>query len=120
MKKNDVLTKLKALRENTPEHLCYSCVVGYLMMLYDRTEDLLETTIDGNLCPMYLKTWSDPDILCVCDKESGNTRVHLDGFQTIDNGSGYHITGCPYRVEFPSGVTDEIVNLMGKMLEGYR
>lgn len=117
MKKDEALKIMAEQRQFAPEHLCYSCVVGYMLLLFDKTWVLGETTQDCNLCPLYLKSWADPDVLCVCDKQSGNTRVHEDGFQTRDNGSGYWIVGCPYRVEYPAGATDEIVNLLAAVVE---
>lgn len=97
----------KKRRTDTGKHLCYSCVVGYLLLLLGESNDLSDTTVDLNACRLFAKSHNDPDVLCVSDN-SGNTRVYLDGLQTRDNGGGYWVVGCPYRVPYPHGVDTEI------------
>ena len=104
----EVMTDL--MIDNTPEHLCYSCAVGYLLLLLEETKDLSETTQDVNLCALFARDDSDKNIPRVCDEVSGNTRVYLSGLQTIDNGSGYWVVGCPHRIPYPFDNIDDLID----------
>ena len=91
MPKEKVLREMWDMAQRSPEHLCYRCACGYYIAL---TNDILMTSVDANACELYYKTWESD--IPVAVGEGGNTRAHLNGFRTEDNGGGYWITECPY------------------------
>lgn len=82
-------------RRYCPEHKCGFCKRA-AEMVERGYYDLGGTTQDGNACQKYFDTLFDEKIECKCLDDSGNTRVHSNGFRTVDNGSGYWIVECPF------------------------
>lgn len=93
-----VVQEMKSNQFISTEHLCRSCVYAYYGVLLGELS-IEGTTVDLNECELYARTCFDEDIPCATDKSTGNTRVYLNGFKTIDNGSGYWIIECPYYME---------------------
>lgn len=81
-------------------HVCYDCVYGLQLIENGRCEDaeLRETHQDANACGYFLKDFVQQTEWAV-DEDTGNTRVSMSGFRTRDNGAGYDIMECPYRIE---------------------
>lgn len=82
------------------EHVCYDCVYGLQLIENGLCDDadLRETHQDANACEYFYKDF-EQRTEWACDKDTGNTRVSMSGFRTRDNGAGYDIMECPYRIE---------------------
>lgn len=74
-----------------------------------RSDYLEETTQDTNACPLFLESYNSDEIKMVADDETRNTRVFSNGIQTIDNGGGYWVIGCPFRVPYPTNADELII-----------
>lgn len=96
---------MKEMHDNYYEceftHACYDCVYGLQLIETGRCSDaeLRETHQDANGCIYFYKDFCEERTEWVCDKDTGNTRVSMSGFRTRDNGAGYDIWECPYRIE---------------------
>ena len=101
-KKRRIVEAMTSVYKEEHRHLCASCKCAFYLLLRDK-EDITDwfyqkSTQDPHFCDLYEKTYNDESIVCATD-ESGNTRVYLDGYKTVDNGSGYWVIDCPYYEE---------------------
>lgn len=82
-------------------HACYNCVYGLMLIENGRCDDadLRGTHQDANACEYFYKDSMQQMTEWAADKDTGNTRVSMSGFRTKDNGGGYDILECPYRID---------------------
>lgn len=97
----DRTTSTKYMQEfisECKEHKCAQCVCAQILLELGKMDALWCTTQDCHPCDYFNRGMRNT--LMVTD-ESGNTRVTIEGYRTVDNGAGYWVIDCPHFIASP-------------------